>query len=308
MDGDLETIAAPIDFLGVNYYQPAAPAGGRPGEPAPRRGATAAGHRGDVVEYRPERPRADQDGLADRPRRPVRAAHCGSPRTPRACRSTSPRTAARPRTTSTRTGEVNDLERVKFLHLHLAAVRPRDQGRREPGRLLRLVAARQLRVGLGATRSGSGSCSSTSPPSSGSRRRAPTSMARGGAGQRGPAAARRLAGVTARHFQGTPGRLARAEMRSSALATSAAGRSPRTAAATAGPASASLVTRHSRHSTWPSRLISRALPQRGQRARSRERRLDEQSGQISTCCSRTTPWCHGLGLPGSGSIWRVPHL
>ena len=32
-----------------------------------------------------------------------------------------------------------------------------------------------------------------------------------------------------------------------------------------------------------------------------------QSGQMSTWCSRTSPRCHGLGLPGSGSPWRVPH-
>ena len=46
-------------------------------------------------------------------------------------------------------GEVNDVERVRYLHTHLEAAAPGHQGRRQPGRVLRLVAAGQLRVGLG---------------------------------------------------------------------------------------------------------------------------------------------------------------
>src|SRR5579863_8571436 len=54
LDGDLETIAAPIDFLGVNYYQPVHlkagdPANLRAGESAPMERIE-----GDVVEYRPD--------------------------------------------------------------------------------------------------------------------------------------------------------------------------------------------------------------------------------------------------------------
>ena len=47
LDGDLETIAAPLDFLGVNYYQPVHlragdPANLRHGEQAPRERASRA--------------------------------------------------------------------------------------------------------------------------------------------------------------------------------------------------------------------------------------------------------------------------
>ncbi|MGH3282492.1 MAG: hypothetical protein ACRDNW_25620 [Trebonia sp.] len=69
---------------------------------------------------------------------------------------------------------------------------------------------------------------------------------------------------------------------------------------------ASVMRRQFRHSTWSSRLTRRTLSQRTQRERS-PRAPGWQSGQISTWCSRTTPRCHGLGWPGSGSTWRVPH-
>ena len=54
LDGDMETIAAPLDFLGVNYYQPVHlkagdPANLRRGESAPMEGIE-----GSVVEYRPD--------------------------------------------------------------------------------------------------------------------------------------------------------------------------------------------------------------------------------------------------------------
>ena len=72
-DGDLETISTPVDFLGVNYYQPEHLRAGDPenlrrGEERPM-----AGIEGHVVNYAPGGPGADADGLAHRPRRPVRA-------------------------------------------------------------------------------------------------------------------------------------------------------------------------------------------------------------------------------------------
>jgi beta-glucosidase len=68
LDGDMETIAAPLDFLGVNYYQPVHlragdPANLRRGESAPMEGIE-----GSVVEYRPDT--LEQTNM-DRPRRAV---------------------------------------------------------------------------------------------------------------------------------------------------------------------------------------------------------------------------------------------
>ena len=59
-------------------------------------------------------------------------------------------------------GRVDDPLRVDYLRDHLRAVREAIAAGRRPARLLRLVAARQLRVGRAATRSASASCTSTS--------------------------------------------------------------------------------------------------------------------------------------------------
>ena len=81
-DGDLAVIRAPIDFLGVNYYNP-------------QRIAAAPG---DLpLQARQAQPRAadHRDGLGGPPRRPAPAAHAPAPRLRARCRSTSPRTAPR---------------------------------------------------------------------------------------------------------------------------------------------------------------------------------------------------------------------
>ena len=70
---------------------------------------------------------ADRDGVAGRARRPVRDPRAPAPRSAAGCRSTSPRTAARRRTTSTPTGEVNDAERVDYIHGHLDAACARSR-------------------------------------------------------------------------------------------------------------------------------------------------------------------------------------
>jgi beta-glucosidase len=120
LDGDMTTIAAPIDFLGVNYYQPEHLRAGDPdnlrrGEDRPLPGIT-----GNVVHYDPEQLERtnmgwliDPDGLyelllrlsKDAPGLPLYITENGC--------------AAEDYVNPD--GEVNDLERVKFLHLHLAA-------------------------------------------------------------------------------------------------------------------------------------------------------------------------------------------
>ncbi len=119
-DGDLATIAAPIDFLGVNYYQPVHlragdPANLRRGEKSPQEGIS-----GDVVEFHPDGLEQtnmgwliDADGLYELLLRVSKDAP-GVPLyiTENGC-------AAEDYVDPN--GKVNDLERVKFLHLHLDA-------------------------------------------------------------------------------------------------------------------------------------------------------------------------------------------
>jgi beta-glucosidase len=118
--GDMETIATPIDFLGVNYYQPEHLRAGDPdnlrrGEERPMPGIE-----GNVVHYSPEGMERtpmgwliDPDGLyelllrlsKDAPGLPLYITENGC--------------AAEDYVNPD--GEVNDLERIKFLHLHLQA-------------------------------------------------------------------------------------------------------------------------------------------------------------------------------------------
>ena len=108
-DGDLEVIRAPIDFLGVNYYNPqriAAAPGDLPLQ-ARQVAAAAADHR---------------DGLGGPPRRPAPGAHAPAPRLRPAARSTSPRTARPSTTRPAINGHVEDPERTAYLQGHLAAV------------------------------------------------------------------------------------------------------------------------------------------------------------------------------------------
>jgi len=120
LDGDLQTIAAPIDFLGVNYYQPVHlragdPANLRRGEKLPQEGIS-----GPVVEFHPDGLEQtnmgwliDPEGLyelllrvsKDAPGLPLYITENGC--------------AAEDYIDPN--GVVNDLERVKFLHLHLDA-------------------------------------------------------------------------------------------------------------------------------------------------------------------------------------------
>ena len=145
-DGDMETIAAPLDFLGVNYYQPVHLRPGDPDHLGRDEEAPLPGIRG-VVAYRPDGMEQtpmgwliDPDGLyellvrlaKDAPDLPLFITENGC--------------AAEDYVTPE--GVVYDIERIKYLHLHLDAVRPGGQGRGEPVRVLRLVAARQLRVGV----------------------------------------------------------------------------------------------------------------------------------------------------------------
>ncbi len=119
-EGDMATIGAPIDFLGVNYYQPEHLRAGDPdnlrrGEDRPLPGIT-----GNVVHYDPEQLERtnmgwliDPDGLyallmrlsADAPGLPLYITENGC--------------AAEDYINPD--GQVNDLERIKFLHQHLAA-------------------------------------------------------------------------------------------------------------------------------------------------------------------------------------------
>jgi beta-glucosidase len=120
LDGDMETIAAPLDFLGVNYYQPMHL---RPGDPANLRRSEEApmpGIEGGVVQYDPEGMEhtpmgwlIDPDGLYELLLRVSKDAN-GLPLyiTENGCAAED---YVNP------DGEVNDLERIKFLHLHLAA-------------------------------------------------------------------------------------------------------------------------------------------------------------------------------------------
>ena len=72
---------------------------------------------------------------------------------------------------------VRDQQRLDYIDQHLRRA-PRDRGGRRPARILRLVAARQLRMGSRGTRDGSGSSESTTRCSSARRRKAHAGTAR----------------------------------------------------------------------------------------------------------------------------------
>ncbi|HEY6493677.1 MAG TPA: GH1 family beta-glucosidase [Trebonia sp.] len=121
LDGDMETISAPIDFLGVNYYQPEHLRAGDPDNLRRDEDRPMPGIEGAVVHYSPEGMERtpmgwliDPDGLyelllrlsKDAPGLPLYITENGC--------------AAEDYVNPD--GEVNDLERIKFLHLHLEAV------------------------------------------------------------------------------------------------------------------------------------------------------------------------------------------
>ena len=119
-EGDLATIGAPIDFLGVNYYQPEHLRAGDPDNLRRGEDRPMPGIEGGVVHYSPDGMEQtpmgwliDPDGLyellmrlsADAPGLPLYITENGC--------------AAEDYVNPD--GQVNDLERIKFLHLHLAA-------------------------------------------------------------------------------------------------------------------------------------------------------------------------------------------
>jgi beta-glucosidase len=118
-NGDLTTIAAPLDFLGVNYYQPVHLRPGDPGHLLRTEAEPLPGIRG-VVEYRPDDLErtcmdwlVDPEGLyelllrvsKDAPGLPLYITENG-------CAAEDYQGTD---------GVVNDLERIRFLHQHLAA-------------------------------------------------------------------------------------------------------------------------------------------------------------------------------------------
>jgi beta-glucosidase len=185
-DGDMELISQRLDFLGVNYYSPIFLRAGDPGDLRRNEEPARSGVAG-VVEYRPdwlERTTmnwlVDADGLHEillrAGRRPAGVHHREW------SRSRGLRQPAR-RGRRHRAGQVPE-------HAP-GGRRARHQGRSQPGRLLRLVAAGQLRVGLGlpeAVRHRVRRLRQPAPYPQGQR----ALLRRCGPGQRGAAAARGL--------------------------------------------------------------------------------------------------------------------
>ena len=137
---DLATIRAPLDFYGLNYYNPLLVA-------APPTRTTRLPFEPATVDGLPDH----RLRLAGRARRAARAAGGSARRATatRCRRSTSPRTAAPTTTAPDADGVVDDQPRIDYLDGHLRAVGAAiDDGRRRP-RLLHLVAHGQLRVGRG---------------------------------------------------------------------------------------------------------------------------------------------------------------
>ena len=149
-DGDVQVIAAPIDLLGINYYTPTYVAG-RPGGGRGRRPTPAPS---SVAFLPPSRPgdrrwagRSSPTGCADLLDR-VSADYPGVPLliTENGAAYSDDRSAA---TARRRDGvRVPDLDRIRYLDEHLRRRARRGQRRGGPARVLRLVAARQLRVGV----------------------------------------------------------------------------------------------------------------------------------------------------------------
>jgi beta-glucosidase len=119
-DGDLETIGQPTDFLGVNYYAPVFLRAGDPGDLRRGEKKVAGGGLPGVVEYAPEGLErtpmgwlVDPEGLyqllvglaKDAPGLPLYITENGR----------ANEDYVNPE------GEVNDVERVRYLHLHLEA-------------------------------------------------------------------------------------------------------------------------------------------------------------------------------------------
>ena len=91
-NGDAESIAAPIDFLGVNYYSRHVVRAARADRTERRRSARAGVGRGERRREARHRETEDSNGLGDRCHRPLRRAPPTSPTSTTHRRSTSPRT------------------------------------------------------------------------------------------------------------------------------------------------------------------------------------------------------------------------
>ena len=130
-DGDMEAITAPIDFLGVNYYQRRVV--GRAAD-----GGWRFVHQDDSV-YTDMGWEVSPNGLFDLLRR-LRDEYA-----PPAIVVTE--NGAAFADAQGHDGCVRDPERRDYIAAHVEALAPRDRRRRPRRGLLRLVAARQLRVG-----------------------------------------------------------------------------------------------------------------------------------------------------------------
>ena len=108
--GDLAAIAAPLDFLGVNYYSRAVVAAPARADGEPRRACPMAPPRG-----------AHRHGLGGLPAGAATTCCAGSTATTARPGSTSPRTARPTPTARTPTAASRDARRVDFLRGHLAA-------------------------------------------------------------------------------------------------------------------------------------------------------------------------------------------
>jgi beta-glucosidase len=118
-DGDLETISAPVDFLGVNYYSPVFLRAGDPDDLRLNEAPARCGVPG-VVEYRPgELERTPMDWLVDPTGLHQILVEVSRQAPGLRLYVTENGCAAEDYVNPD--GEVNDLERVRYLHTHLEA-------------------------------------------------------------------------------------------------------------------------------------------------------------------------------------------
>jgi len=118
-DGDLETISAPIDFLGVNYYQPVILRAGDPDD-LRRNELPARCQVPGVVEYQPEELERTSMGWLVDPSGLHQILVEVSRQAP-GLRLYVTENGCAAEDYVNPDGEVNDLERVRYLHTHLEA-------------------------------------------------------------------------------------------------------------------------------------------------------------------------------------------
>ena len=174
----------PLDVLGVNYYSthPGPRLGRRLGRASDADGHGAVGALAVGGRRRRRLPAAARpvhgDGLEHRPDRADRAAAAAAPRVPRPAADDHRERRRVRRRRSPTDGRVHD-DRARSTTCAGTSTRSAEaieRGRRRP-RLLRLVAAGQLRVGATATTAASASSASTTTPRSAPGRTAPTGTA-----------------------------------------------------------------------------------------------------------------------------------